>query len=161
MKTAKESCLCACLFTQLCPTLYDLMDCILPSSLVHGILQARIQEWVAMPSSRGSSQPRDGTQVSCIAGRFFTVCTTREAQEYWSGQPIPSPGDLPDPGIKPGSPSLQVDSLPANLSGMSIKESQQRLNFTSDNTLLSSTGAKMRAQCQFMVTAGCLAKQNL
>ena len=37
------------------------------------ILQARIQEWVAMPSSRGSSQPRDPTQVSCIAGRFFTV----------------------------------------------------------------------------------------
>ena len=39
---------------------------------VHGILQARILEWVAFPFSRGSSQPRDGTQVSCIAGRFFT-----------------------------------------------------------------------------------------
>ena len=38
-----------------------------------GILQARILEWVAMPSSRGSSQPRDGTQVSCIADGFFTV----------------------------------------------------------------------------------------
>jgi len=44
-----------------------------PGSSVHGILQARILEWVAMPFSRGSSQPRDQTQVSCIAGRFFTM----------------------------------------------------------------------------------------
>ena len=43
------------------------------------ILQARILEWVAMPSSRGSSQPRDQTQVSHIAGGFFTVWATREA----------------------------------------------------------------------------------
>ena len=43
-----------------------------PSTVVHGILQARILEWVAVPSSRGSSQPRDGTLVSHIAGRFFT-----------------------------------------------------------------------------------------
>ena len=41
----------------------------------------------------------------------------REAQEYWSGQPMPSLGDLPDPGIEPGSPALQVDSLPADLPG--------------------------------------------
>ena len=40
---------------------------------VHGILQARNLEWIAIPFSRGSSRPRDGTQVSCIAGRFFTV----------------------------------------------------------------------------------------
>ena len=45
-----------------------------------GILQARILEWVAMPSSRGSSQPRDWTQVSCVAGRFFTIWASREAQ---------------------------------------------------------------------------------
>ena len=44
-----------------------------PGSSVHGILQARILEWVAIPFSRGSSQPRDQTWVSCIAGRFFTV----------------------------------------------------------------------------------------
>ena len=55
------------------------MDCSLPGSSVLGILQARILEWVAMPSSRGSSQPRDQTQVSHIAGRFFTVWDTREA----------------------------------------------------------------------------------
>ena len=47
-----------------------------------GILQARILEWVAMPYARGSFQPRDRTQVSCIAGGFFTVWATREAQEY-------------------------------------------------------------------------------
>ena len=49
------------------------MDCSPLGSFVHGILQVRILEWVAMLSSRGSSQPRDGTQVSCIAGRFSTA----------------------------------------------------------------------------------------
>ena len=53
--------------------------------IVHGILQARIPKWVAIPFSRGSSQPRDQTQVSHIAGGFFTSWATREAQEYWSG----------------------------------------------------------------------------
>ena len=52
--------------SQLCPTLCDPMGYI-----VHGILQARILEWAAFPFSRGSSQPRDWTQLSCIAGRFF------------------------------------------------------------------------------------------
>ena len=47
--------------------------CSLQASSIHGILQARIPVWVAMPFSRGSSQPRDQTQVSCIAGRFFTI----------------------------------------------------------------------------------------
>ena len=55
-----------------CLTLCNPMDWSLPGSSVHGILHARILEWVAMPSSRGSSQPRDRTQVSLIAGRFFT-----------------------------------------------------------------------------------------
>ena len=82
-----------------------------------GILQARILEWVAVPFSRGSSQPRDRTQVSHHAGRFFTIWATREAQEYWSGWPVPSPVDLPDPGIEPGSPALQADSLPTKLPG--------------------------------------------
>jgi len=49
------------------------MDCSLPAPLSMGILQARILEWIAMPFSRGSSQPRDGTQLPCIAGRFFTI----------------------------------------------------------------------------------------
>ena len=58
--------------TRSCPTLCYPMDC----TSLHGILQARILEWVAIPFSRGSSQYRDLTQVSCIAGRFFTVWTT-------------------------------------------------------------------------------------
>ena len=58
---------------QSCPTLCDPMDCSPPSSSAHGILQARILEWVAMSFSRGSSQPRDQTQVFCIARRFFTI----------------------------------------------------------------------------------------
>ena len=62
-----------------CPTLWDPIDC-----TVHGILQARILEWVAFLFSRGSSQPRDLTQVSLIAGGFFTSWATRKAQEYCS-----------------------------------------------------------------------------
>ena len=58
------------------------VDCSPPSSSVHGILQARILEWVAISFSRGSSQPRDRTQVSHIAGRCFNLCATREAFKY-------------------------------------------------------------------------------
>ena len=68
--------ICVCmLVAQSCSTLYDLTDCSLPGSSVHGILQERILKWVAIPFSRGS--------------------------------------DLPDPGIKLGSPRLQADSLPS------------------------------------------------
>ena len=65
---------------ELCPALYGLLD-----YTVHGIFQGRILEWVAFPFSRGSSQPRDWTQVSLIAGKFFNSWATREAQEYCSG----------------------------------------------------------------------------
>ena len=58
---------------QSCLTLCDPMDCSPPGSSVDGILQARILEWVAMPSSRGSSWPRDLNHVSCFAGKFFTT----------------------------------------------------------------------------------------
>ena len=68
------------LVTQSCPTLCDPVDCSPPGSSVHGILQAGILEWVAIPFSRGSSWPRDWTQVSCTAGGVFTICDTREAQ---------------------------------------------------------------------------------
>ena len=66
---------------QLCPTLCDPMDCSPPGSSMHGILQARILEWVVMPSSRGSSQPRDQTCVSYLAGGFFTDWATWEGGE--------------------------------------------------------------------------------
>ena len=58
---------------QLCPTLCYAMDCSPPTSFVLVILQARILEWVAVLSSRGVSQPRNWTSVSCIAGRVFTT----------------------------------------------------------------------------------------
>ena len=61
------------------PTLCESMDCSWPCSSVHGILQAEVLEWVAIPFSRGSSHPRGQTQVSCIVGRFFTFWTTKEA----------------------------------------------------------------------------------
>ena len=61
-----------CLVTQSCLTLCNPMDCSLPGSSVQGILQGRILEWVAYPSSRGSSQPRNWTGVSCIAGGFLS-----------------------------------------------------------------------------------------
>ena len=60
---------------QSCLTLRDPMDCSPPGSSIHGILQTKILEWVAMPSSRGSSRPRNQTRVSCsssVADRFFT-----------------------------------------------------------------------------------------
>ena len=61
------------LFPQLCPTLCNPKDYSLPGFSVHGISQARRLEWVAIPFSRGFSQPRDQTRVSCITGRFFTT----------------------------------------------------------------------------------------
>ena len=129
------------LIAQSCLTLCNSMD-----YTAHGILQARILE-LAFPFPRGSSQPRDWTQVSPTAGRFFTdsepqgkpkstgvgesevtqscptlcdpwtvahqapLSTGFARQEYWSGLPFPSPGDLPDPGIEPRSPTLQADAL--------------------------------------------------
>ena len=71
-------CVCVCerereRVAQSCLTLCNPMDYSPGGSSVHGILQARILEWVAIPFSRGSSRPRDRTRVSCIAGRFFTI----------------------------------------------------------------------------------------
>ena len=59
------------LVAQSCPTFCSPVNCNLPGSSTHGIFQASILEGVAIPFSRGSSQPRDHTQVSLIAGRFF------------------------------------------------------------------------------------------
>ena len=125
---------------------------------VHGILQARILEWVVFPFSRGSSQPRNQTGLSYIAGRVFTTWAIREAylkykkmkvkvkslsrvwlfatpwtvahqaspslgfsrQDYWSGLPFPSPGELPDPAIEPRSPALQADALTSEPPGKPI-----------------------------------------
>ena len=69
---------------QSCPTLWDPMDCSLPGSSLHGILQARVFEWVAISFSRGSSRPRDWICVSHIPGRRFNLWATREAPDWWN-----------------------------------------------------------------------------
>ena len=135
---------CAWTVAQSCWTLCGHMDCSPPGSSVHGIFQARILEWVAVPTSRGSSQPRDQTHISCIGRQILYHWTTWEAlmytclgvcmlscfshvwlfttlwtvahqaplfsgfsqQECWSGSPFLPPGDLPNPGIKPTSPTI-------------------------------------------------------
>jgi len=97
--------------SQSCPTLCDPMDCSSPGSSIRGILQAGILEWVAMPSSRGPSQPRGQTRV-------FPHCRQILYHVNHQGSPkntrlgCQSLGDLPNPGIEPGSPALQAASLP-------------------------------------------------
>ena len=73
-----------CLVAQSCQRFVTPWTISPQAPLSMGILQARILEWVAMPSTRGSSQPRDQTQVSCNTSGFFTIGATREAQEYWN-----------------------------------------------------------------------------
>ena len=119
----------------------SLQLCSSPGSSVHGLLQAKILEWITMPSSRGSSRPRDQTCVSCgfcTTGGFFTLeplgkpkVKVKVAQSYLTHcdtvdytvhgilqasilewLPFPSPGDPPNPEIEPRSPTLQADSLP-------------------------------------------------
>ena len=75
----REYGLLACLFVQLCPTLWHSMDYSPPGSSIHGIFQARILEWVAISFSKGSSPPQDGTRVPWIAGGFFTSWANRKA----------------------------------------------------------------------------------
>ena len=79
---------------QSCLTLCDPMDCV-----VHGNLQARILEWVAVPFSRGSSQPRDWTQVSCIAGGFFTSWATGAAHHMHDTSIIDKPVKTESKGL--------------------------------------------------------------
>ena len=93
------------LISQSCLTFCDPMDCSLPGSSVHGILQARILERVAIPFSRGSSQPRDGAWVSCTASRIFTSWATSGSPlllevkvRKWSRSVV---SDLCDHGLQP------------------------------------------------------------
>ena len=101
---------------QTCPTLCDPIDVSPPGSSVPGILQAIILEWAVVPFSNACMHakslqscqtlcnPIDGSPPGSSSMGF-------SRQEYWSGFPFPSPGNLPHPGIKPMSPALQVDSL--------------------------------------------------
>ena len=79
-------CVCVCVSRSVMSDSFP-MDCSLPGSSTHGILQARILEWVAIPFSKGSSWLRDWTQVSRIAGRFFTIWANREALKEPVGHP--------------------------------------------------------------------------
>ena len=104
---------------QSCPTLCDPIDGSPPGSLVPGILQARTLEWVAIFFSKAWKWKVKVKSLSRV--RLFSNPWTAtyqapppvgfSRQEYWSGVPFPSPGDLPDPGIEPGSPTLQTDPL--------------------------------------------------
>ena len=84
----------------------DPKDCSPPGSPVHGILQARALEWVAVSSSRGPPQPRDRAWVSCITVMFFTIWATREAQMVSCsvGDPGSNPGLGRSPGEANGNP---------------------------------------------------------
>ena len=123
------------------------MDCSLTGSSVHGIFQARILEWMAIPFSRESSQPRDRTQVSLIAGGFFhlshqgnlaaakspqlcpTLCDPIDGsppgppslgfsrQEHWSGLPFPSP--MRESEVAQSCPTLS-DPMDCSLPGSSV-----------------------------------------
>ena len=83
-----NGCMCA-KSRQWCLTPSDPMDGSLPGSSVHGILQARVLEWVTISFSRRSSRPSDRTQVSCIAGRFFSNWATREAPLHYTAETKP------------------------------------------------------------------------
>ena len=102
----------------------------------------RILEWVAYPFSSGSSQPRNQTGVSCIAGDQLSYQGSPSRQENWSGLPFPYPGDLPDPGIKSTSLALQADSLLLSHQGSSTLSSRDlcynfgRLELNDDSSSL-------------------------
>ena len=124
------------LVTLLCLTLYNPMDYSPLGSSVHGISQARILDWVPIPFSRGPSQSRDWTHVSCIAGRFFAIWATREAPlmlpkfcllitsptEIWIQVSIihhPAPESILSLVSPPHAYTLE-DALPAEATGIFI-----------------------------------------
>ena len=107
---------------QSCLTLWDPMDCSPPGFSAHGILQARILEWVAIPFPRGSSWPRDQTQISYIAGRFFTIWATRKGlNKYWSTASISSDLVLrAEKIICSNSKRRDIPSVPVNIFSLSL-----------------------------------------
>ena len=85
---------------QSCPTLCDPMDCSPPGSSIHGTLQARVLEWVAIAFSRRCSQPRDWTQVSRIVGRHFTVWASNSENSHKGNHLKRRPG-ITQPPVAP------------------------------------------------------------
>ena len=82
-KNPNEHGICCCLVTKSCLTLCDPMDCSSPGFSVHGICQTRILEWVALPSSRGSSWPRDRTHIFCVGRQILYHWATSEAWTWY------------------------------------------------------------------------------
>ena len=85
MPLRRNPCMCMCSVAQLCPVLCDPMDCSLPGSSVHEIVQARIMEWFPISYSRGSPQPQDWTHISyifCIGKMILYHCTTCVSEEH-------------------------------------------------------------------------------
>ena len=103
---------------QSCLTLWDPMDCTPPGSSVHGILQARILECAAMPSSKESSRPRDHTRVSCIccvAGEFFTLISISYlSKSHTSPESLLCLNSAPTTHIWASQVELVVKNPPAN-----------------------------------------------
>ena len=106
-----------------CLTLCDPMDCSLPGFSVHGIFQARVLEWGAISFSRGSSWPRDRTQVFCIAGKRFILWATREAL-FYTVMCLCQSRSL-NPSLCSSSPGIHksVLYLPASASVLQIRSS--------------------------------------
>ena len=130
--------LTACgLIAKSCPTLFDLMDHSPSGSSVHGISQARILKWVAISFSRGSSQPRDRIQVSCIAGRLFTVWATRE---------VLSTGDLDKTKFKRPT-SFRLTELLVTIV-FNICSFHTILNMTCMRTVMTSNWFSIQCFCQ-------------
>ena len=92
--------------------------------IFHGILQARILELVAVPFSRGSSQPRDSDPNLPHDRQMLYQLSHQGSSRLLDWVAISFPGDLPNPGIKLGSPALQEDSLPAELPGKPVKKTE-------------------------------------
>ena len=128
------------LVAQSCLTFCDPMDCSLPGFSVHGILQLRILEWIAIPFSRGSSRPRDQTWVSCIASGLFTTWAIREAFTlillvrtlgFWEAKRLAQGHSVSkwQSGFKLGSPGFKVTVCSAkwkrHFSYLSINDEHQ------------------------------------
>ena len=115
------------LVAQSCPTLSDRMDWGLQGSSIHGILWARILEWVVMPSSGGSSQPGDRTCISCIVGRFFTAEPLGKLLVYFPASQLVSPcppSPLPIPLIS----SLVSSPAPHPSLGLTVIENSAAMS---------------------------------
>ena len=112
------------------------MDCSPPGSSVHGIFQARILEWIAISFSRGSSWPRNWTQVSCIAGRFFTDWAMREARSRAriSNQSI----------LKEISPGCSLEGLMLKLKLQYFGHLMQRADSLEKTLMLGGIGGRRR-----------------